>query len=234
MQMKATLSSAFPDAKVCVFRESEGAVGLALCKKYSAEVTLMAGTGAIAIAKAGEKTVISGGWGANISDRGSGYQLGLDAMRLALEELDGTKELSLLTKRITGISEPPCAMDASEYCDFRDSVRCRLAPLDRAHIASFSKVVFDCAKLGDRRATELYQRVGSDLAELVLTAANKAGYGLSAVVINGGMVHAKEFWQESFKARLETEYKNTKLHYLTDGIDEVMCDMAKNMINKGE
>ncbi|MBQ7293619.1 MAG: hypothetical protein IJW79_07760 [Clostridia bacterium] len=232
-QIEKTLKSAFPNASTMVFRESEGTVGLELCRIYSAEVTLMAGTGAIAIAPAGNKTVISGGWGANISDRGSGYQLGLDAVRLALEELDGTGELSPLTKALTGITEPPKAMDAREYCDFRDNVRHSLSPFDRAHIASFTRIVYDAASLGDKRAVELYRQAGLDLAELVITALRKAETDLRCAVVNGGMVNGKDFWQESFEEKLKNEYGTVKVNYLTDGIDKAMCRMAEKMI-KGE
>lgn len=232
-QMEKTLRAAFPNVSAKVFRESEGTVGLALCRMYSAEVTLMAGTGAIAIAPAGDETVIAGGWGANISDQGSGYQLGLDAVRLALEELDGTDELSLLTQELTGIKEPPDAMDAADYCAFRDRVRRTLSPLDRAHIASFARTVYDTAKRGDNKSIALYQRVGLDLAKLVITAARKAQAALSCVVVNGGMVNGKEFWMEGFEEALQNEYGDIKVQYLTDGIDRAMCHIARRMI-KGE
>ena len=232
-QMEATLKAACPHAEVRVFRESEGTVGLALCEMYSAQVTLMAGTGAIAIAPTGEKTAIVGGWGANISDRGSGYQLGLDAVRLALRELDGTGELSLLTQELTGIKEPPDAMDAADYCAFRDRVRRTLAPLDRAHIASFARTVYDTAKRGDGQSLALYKSVGLDLATLVITAAQKARVTLRGVVVNGGMVNGKEFWMEGFEEALKTEYGAVRVHYLTNGIDDAMRHMA-NKITKGE
>lgn len=232
-QIEKTLESAFPNANTKVFRESEGTVGLELCRMYSAEVTLMAGTGAIAIAPVGDKSVISGGWGANISDKGSGYQLGLDAVRLALEELDGTDGLSLLTKSLTGIKEVPKAMDAKEYCDFRDSVRSSLFPFDRTHIASFSLIVYDCARLGDKRSIELYKKAGLDLADLVITCSRKAQTELSCVVVNGGMVNGKEFWMRSFEEKLINKYGAVKIYYLTNGIDEAMCCMAERMI-KGE
>ena len=233
MQIEKTVKSVFPIANTRVFRESEGTIGLELCKMYSADVTLMAGTGAIAIAPVGDKAVISGGWGANISDKGSGYQLGLDAVRLALEELDGTGELSLLTRSLTGISELPGPMDAKEYCEFRDSVRGVLAPFDRAHIASYSRIVYDSARLGDKKAVELYEMVGQDLAELVIAASQKTQNGLRCVVVNGGMVNGKEFWMNSFEERLKSEYGAIKVHYLTNGIDKAMYHMAEKMI-KGE
>lgn len=232
-QMELTLNHVFPNAKIRVFRESEGSVGLEICREYSAEVMLMVGTGAIAIAGCGDKAVISGGWGANISDMGSGYQLGLDAVRISLEELDGVKELSLLAKTITGVSEPPTVMDAAKYCEFRDGVRRRLAPFDRAHIASLSKTVYSCARLGDEVALDLYKKVGSDLASLLISTAKKTGQGLSCAVVNGGMVNAREFWQESFEKKLENEYGSIKIHYLINGIDEAMRRMAEEII-KGE
>ena len=232
-QMAITLKAAFPDAEINVFRESEGTIGLALCEKYSSDVVLMAGTGSIAIAKIGEKAVVCGGWGANISDKGSGYQLGLDAIRLALEELDGTEALSVLAKSLTGIGEAPGIMTAAEYCAFRDSIRKTLAPFDRAHIASFAKKVYECALQGDKSAITLYERTGFDLADIVISAAKKGEIGLRGVVVNGGMVNAKKFWQSSFESRLFNAYGKIKIHYLTSGIDDAMCDMAKRMI-KGE
>ena len=235
-QIEATLRAAFPSARIRVFRESEGTAGLELCRMYSAEVTLMAGTGAIAIARAGENAVISGGWGANISDGGSGYQLGLDAIRLALAEIDGVGELSLLTKTLTGLEEPPKPMSAEDFCAFRDRVRQSLAPFDRAHIASFARKVYDCARRGDESSIELYKNVGHNLANLVLAAAKKAGGVLNGTVVNGGMVNAKEFWSASFEEGLRSEYPSVTVHYITNGIDEATCRMAKAMINeeKGE
>lgn len=232
-QLEKTLECVFPHADVRVFRESEGVIGLELCRMYNAGVTLMAGTGAIAVAPAGDKTVILGGWGANISDKGSGYQLGLDAVRLALEELDGTDELSLLTKTLTGVNEPSRPMAAVDYCEFRDNVRRLLSPFDRSHIASFSRVVYDCAKLGDKKSAELYNKVGLDLAELVIAALNKAQNGFNSVVVNGGMVNGKEFWAESFEEKLKTKYGEIKIHYLTNGIDVALCHIAEQMM-KGE
>lgn len=229
-QMEATLKSAFDEATIALFRESEGIVGIELCKKYSAQVTVMVGTGTIAIAPCDEKVVIWGGWGANISDKGSGYQLGLDAIRSSLEEIDGTEPISLLTKTIAGINAPPNAMSAADYCDYRDNVRKRISPFDRAHIASYAKTVYLCAKSGCKRSIELYDKVGYDLAETVLAASRKARSDINCVVVNGGMVHSRQFWQESFENRLKKEYDTVVVHYLTNGIDEVLYDVAKNIL----
>ena len=231
-QIEATLKHVFPNAIVNVFREAEGNVGIALCNKYDAQATLMAGTGSIVIAPAGENVVIYGGWGANVSDAGSGYQLGLDAIRLALSELDGLDPLSELTKRLTGKSAPSAPMKQSEFCKYRDSARDAMAPYDRAHIASYAKTVYECARAGDIKAQALYDKTGKDLAQNVLSAVKKSGQGLKNLVVTGGMVRAREFWMESFEKTLKDEHSLENVYYIADGISDAMEEMIKN--TKGE
>ena len=210
-EFTVTLKQTFPQADITVFRESEGDIGRTLCDVYGAQVTLMVGTGSIAIVPVGKDTVIAGGWGANISDKGSGYQLGLDAIRLALEEIDGVTEFSSLTKTMINEERPPKLLTAQAYCTYRDKIREKLAPFDRSHIASYAKVVYACAKNGDQKALSLYQKVGEDLASIVCSAIAKTGNPLHNVVVTGGMVNAKEFWQDSFALRLKERYNVRKI-----------------------
>ena len=231
-QVFKTIQESFPNSKVLLFRESEGEIGRLLCEIYDAQVTLMAGTGSIAIAPIGNDTIIAGGWGANVSDKGSGYQLGLEAIRHILEEFDGTNEFSMLAQKILGEQYPPKLLTAQEYCDYRDRVRQKIAPLERSHIASYAKIVYDCAENGDSVSLLLYKTVGKDLAELVRSAIIKTGNPLLNVVVTGGMVHAKKFWQESFENRLKEFYDIQKVVYTTDGIDTAMRIIAKKEIQE--
>lgn len=229
-QLERTFYSVFPSSRVRVFRESEGVIAKELCAKFGAQVNLMVGTGSIAVAPTDSGVVISGGWGANISDKGSGYQLGLDAVRLALEELDGASELSLLTKALTGIENPPGVTSAEEYCAFRDSVRASLFPFDRANLAEKAKTVYKCAKAGDPKALELYGKTGSDLSGIVLSAMAKTGEELKCAVVTGGMVNAKEFWQESFEKSLKSRYADFTALYIPDGLSVGLLEIAKRML----
>ena len=224
-----TLKKTFPDADISVFRESEGKIGLVLCDIYSADIVLMVGTGSIAIAPVGDKVVISGGWGPNVSDKGSGYQLGLDAVRLALEELDGTDRLSLLTQNLTGVEQAPQTLDAKEYCEYRDKVRQRLFPLDRAHIASFARVVTECASNGDGASLTLLKNAGEDLASIILSTSQKLPKPLSRIVVTGGMVHSKIFWQKAFEEKIKEKHELKEVVYIADGIDTAMRQMAKHI-----
>ena len=226
-QTEATLKYVFPNARVIVFREAEGNVGIALCNKYHAQATLMVGTGSIVIAPVGDRVVISGGWGANVSDAGSGYQLGLDAIRLAISELDGVEPLSDLTKRLTGKTAPSNPMNQADFCKYRDSARDAMAPYDRAHIASYARIVYECAESGDIKAQALYEKVGRDLALNVLSAVKKTGQSLRNLVVTGGMVRAREFWMSSFERILKDEHPLQNVYYIADGISDAMEEMIK-------
>ena len=120
-----------------------------LGEEYGAPIVLMAGTGAIAVGKSDNGFVITGGWGINIGDDGSGYDIGLQAIRMSLRALDNTQGLSPLTQFLCDCTEPLLATaEPAPYRDGRDMVRQRLFPLDRQHIASFAKIVADFAERG--------------------------------------------------------------------------------------
>ena len=229
-QITNTIRQVLPRAKIYVFRESEGLIGITLCRNLHAQVALLAGTGSIAIAPVENQAIIGGGWGANIGDKGSGYHIGLRAIADSLEQLDGTAPMSQLAQQITGLSSAPGIQSAAEYCALRDEVRNRLKPLDRAHIASFAKTVSACAAQNDPHALMLLRQAGLDLADLVLRTAAKTGNPLKCVVVTGGMVHAKQFWQEAFETSLREKHQIEQIFYLPDGIQDALYTLAKTMI----
>lgn len=229
-QLRLTLQDLFPCATVQVFRESEGVMGLELCNLYAADITLLVGTGSIAIAPVGDAVVVSGGWGANISDSGSGYAVGLDVVKTVLKEIDGTAPLSPLTKRLTGLNEPPTTLSASAYCALRDMVRERLGPFDRAHIASFAKVAYDSAQNGDETAISIFKKAGAELADTVLTAAKKVGIPLQTLVVSGGMTQSKAFWQTEFEQAILEQHPLNTVWYLHDGIADALQQLAKSQM----
>ena len=151
-QISAIFKKYFPLAALEVYRESEGAASLAFGRLYGAEIVILAGTGTIAIASDQKgKFVVSGGWGCNISDGGSGYDIGLEAIRKSLKELDGTEKLSPFVKEITRCDNPfPALGEVNGFCNLRDEVRSRLSVENRKGIASLAKTVAACCEKGDR------------------------------------------------------------------------------------
>ena len=214
-QVLRSFGRAFPNVPTRIGREAEGSAAYALGEKYGAPIVLMAGTGAIAVGRCGGKFVTTGGWGCHIGDDGSGYDVGLQAIRASLLALDGTEPLTPLSQRICSCEEPFSPTDTpSAYRDMRDRVREGLFPLDRSHIASLAKVVCDFAEQGDKLALAIFENAGNSLSRLVAKTAKKLGIQAPAVVVTGGLIGAKKFWAPTFEKQLS----GVEIHYVEDGL----------------
>lgn len=214
-QVLSSFETFFPAIPKRIFRESEGDAAYALGAQYGAPIVLMAGTGAIAVGTHDQKFVTTGGWGCNIGDDGSGYDIGLQAIRACLRALDGTEPLSALTQYICSCEEPfsPTATP-SAYREQRDKIREKLYPLDRQHIASYARVVCEFAEREEPLALEILENAGKSLARLVALTEKKLGVQASAVAVTGGLIGAKQFWAPVFEKQLP----NRKIHYVADGL----------------
>lgn len=224
----------FPDVPLKIFRESEGTAAYALGEEYGAPIVLMAGTGAIAVGKSENGFVITGGWGANIGDDGSGYDIGLQAIRMSLRSLDNTEALSPLTKYLCCCEEPLCATaDPTLYRDKRDQAREHLYPFDRQSIASLTKIVADFAEKGDATALDIFKYAGEKLAELILLTKKKLTGEIPAIVVTGGLIHSRKFWSPYFESTIRSILPNIKIHYIPDGLLKGTTNIAKDLYYKG-
>jgi N-acetylglucosamine kinase-like BadF-type ATPase len=120
-------------------------------------LALISGTGSIAYGRtpAGAEGR-AGGWGYLLGDEGSGYDIGLRALRAVTRAADGRGGETALTGRILalwGLSEPQAL------------VRAVYAGLARAEIARLARLVEDCAVEGDRAAASILDWAGGELAE---------------------------------------------------------------------
>ncbi|MBO5454280.1 MAG: hypothetical protein J6A69_10035 [Clostridia bacterium] len=234
-QVKKCFKKVFCDTPLEIFRESEGTAAYALGEEYNAPVVLMAGTGAIAVGKSNNGFVITGGWGINIGDDGSGYDIGLQAIRMSLKALDNTETLSPLTKFLCNCDQPISATENPVlYRDKRDIVRSKLYPFDRPNISSLSKTVFEFAKKGDKSALDILKYSGEKLAELVICTANKLSGEIPNVVVTGGLIHSREFWKEYFEKAVLDAIPNVKIYYVPDGLLKGTFKIAKDLYERGK
>lgn len=220
-QIYRIIKECIPNIPISVYRESEGNAALAFGKLYDAEVVLLAGTGTIAIASSptGER-IVSGGWGMNISDAGSGYYIGMEAIRRSLLALDKRGSLSEMEKEITGCTTPILPNDnVDSVCLLRDKVRSHLSPFDRKHIASYAKLVVKHGENGEPDALLLLKDAGIHMGLLVVDCANKLlPYEIKKVAVSGGLVNCCQFWREEFEKTVRTESTVHEFVYVNDGI----------------
>lgn len=149
-------------------------------------IALIAGTGSscFGLNERGERWQ-AGGWGHLISDEGSSYWFGANAIRLAMGAYDGRWQSSLLepVRRRLGLAE----MTDIHY-------RLYTQGLAKAEIAAFAPLIFEAAAAGDPLAQQLIEQGTRDLAHMVRAVAHHLGWAMTGceVTLTGGLWRAGE------------------------------------------
>jgi N-acetylglucosamine kinase-like BadF-type ATPase len=162
-------------------------------------IALISGTGSscFGMNAAGERWQ-AGGWGHIISDEGSSYWFGWNAIRLAIGAFDGRWQSSLLepVKQRLGLSE----MLDIHY-------RLYTQGISKAEIAAFAPLVFEAAAGGDGMAIRLIEHGVHDLAQMVKAVAHHLGWKTERceVTLTGGLWRAGEAVISPFRRALTEE-----------------------------
>jgi len=231
-QIQKIFQNVFSAIPVSVFRESEGDAAFALGRHTDSQIILLCGTGSIGLGISPDHhKIVCGGWGMNIGDGGSGYDIGLTAIRYSLMALDQKVPLYPLVQNITGCTEPfPTVSDISVIRDRRDAVRARLFPLDRKKIASYTKIVAEFCQEKDPLAMLIMREAGIQLADLALNVSDKIGYAsIRRITLTGGLIHTLSFWQEAFETTITSVMPDIQFTYMTDGILEGTYQILKTL-----
>ena len=141
---------------------------------------VIVGTGSIGIARVKGNDLSVGGYGFPISDEGSGADLGLSTLRLAMRALDGRAEASLLTAEI---------LERFHHDPFEV-----VAWMDRAtatDYANFVPLVMRYAEQGDPVGRRIVQAGAEQINSLVLALIKR---GAPRVALIGGIANAIEAW----------------------------------------
>lgn len=156
-------------------------------------IVLIVGTGSscFGMNTAGESWR-AGGWGHLISDEGSGYWLGLHAMKIAVAAFDGRAAPTPLMERM---------QRQLGLVDMNDIMhRLYVIGLSRAEIAALAPLTLEAAAAGDQAAMALIQRGTQDLADCVLAVAQRLGLAdKPEVALVGGLFQAGEIFVQPLR-----------------------------------
>jgi glucosamine kinase len=141
---------------------------------------VIAGTGSIGIGRVGMRELRVGGYGFPISDEGSGADLGLQALRLALRAFDGRIEKTSLLVEVMH--------------RFKDDPALAVAWMDRASAtdyATFAPMVIRHADQGDATARRIVRGAAEQIDALVRALFDQ---GAPRIALLGGLSSALEPW----------------------------------------
>ncbi len=153
-------------------------IGLEAAFESEGGIMVIAGTGSVALARTNDGlTKRVGGWGYLIGDEGSGYALGVSALRAYAHALDGGPETALRAR----IAEEFGIRDTTElfYRVYEEKMPLqRLAPL-----------VVRAAEEGDEIALDIVQTQARELAEQVRWLADRADKVTPQIAFLGGVAN---------------------------------------------
>ncbi|HZG69619.1 MAG TPA: BadF/BadG/BcrA/BcrD ATPase family protein [Herpetosiphonaceae bacterium] len=157
-------------------------------------VALICGTGSICYGRSADgRTARAGGWGYLMGDEGSGYAVGVGALRLATQTADGRADADMILRatldywRLREASE----LIAHVYHPSRT----------RADIAALARPVAELADQGDPSAQELMAQAARELARLIDAVVHTLDLYEPPVALGGGLLGARPSLQRAVVAQ---------------------------------
>ena len=159
--------------------ETDGRVALEGAFNGGPGIVAVAGTGSVVMGKsAGGEAISIGGWGRVIGDEGSGYFIGLEALKAVSREIDARGEAGRLRVSI-----------ASRFgLDTRDRIIAAVYR-EKFDIPSVAPAVLDAAEAGDAVALGILTRAATELTAQIVAAISRLGLeNGTGVVMTGGLI----------------------------------------------
>jgi N-acetylglucosamine kinase-like BadF-type ATPase len=154
-------------------------------------VALICGTGSICYGRASDgRTARAGGWGYLLGDEGSGYDLALQALRLATQTADGRAEAHTILHAVLDhwkLSEPSQLIGHVYRPD-----------VTHADIAQLARLIMDLAQADDRYACGIVDRAARDLAQLVRAVMRILDLQHAPIAFGGGLIGGSPGLQRAF------------------------------------
>ena len=171
-------------------------------------IQVISGTGSIAYGFDGpDNKMRCGGWGNILGDEGSGWALGLAALRATIQAYDGIAPQTLISDKILenlNLATPPGLLGWLREVNNGNS-----------SVASLSRMVFDAAAEGDEIALNIMRRESLELAKQAAHVGHVMFAGRSdyKVVVGGGNLRGNRMYFDMF---------NNTLAELLPGIEVVL------------
>jgi N-acetylglucosamine kinase-like BadF-type ATPase len=196
------------DAELVLLAETKGKPG----------VIIISGTGSAgySINKKG-KIFRAGGWGHLVDDGGSGYRIGMDAVKAALMDFDGRGKKTVLTSMVAEFAsaEKPLP-NSQERNGFSDLNLREMSEkitgyiygnnFTKAKIAEIAMLVNSAANQGDRVAISIEQNAAEDLINLAAALIKRAELSSHKLILNGSIILRNENIRSIFENEIRKRF----------------------------
>ena len=198
-------------------------IGLESGSENKNKIILIAGTGSncFGINEDG-KQVKASGWDFILADEGSGYEVGLKALKAVMRAYDERGEKTLLSKTI--LKE----LNLKEILDLTKWVYD--GPFSKHKIGVLAKTVCKTAEMGDKVSIDILAEEAYEAAISVIAVADKLGFKDKNfdLVLVGGLFKSEEYFKNILINRLRENFPKITFMPLVENPAEGAIKMAKN------
>jgi N-acetylmuramic acid 6-phosphate etherase len=189
-RLRGLVEKAWPHAMLAIGSDRDS--GLAVAFGAEDGIAVIAGTGAAVHGRRGERVEKAGGWGQLLGDRGGGYDLAMQGLRLVLTHYD-------LNQTITPLAEE--ILRSLALNRLQDLVGWAMQA-DKMSVARLAPAIFHAAKHGEPEMLATVQAGAGVLAEFTRAVAQRLEFPAPPVKLIGGLFAHHEEYAALFKYRL--------------------------------
>jgi len=171
-------------------------------------LALVCGTGSIVYGRTVTGELIrAGGWGYLFGDEGSGYSMGIAALRAIMQAYDGRGSETLLSELVLeryGLHTPPELVSTVYRTEFPPSI-----------VATLSELVEQAAEQNDSVAIAILEESSLELARTIAAVYSRLGTSTVPLVITGGTIFHGNHLKKAFNRACEAESLSfAAVHYV--------------------
>jgi N-acetylmuramic acid 6-phosphate etherase len=183
-------AAAWPSARIVVGSDRDS--GLAAAFRDGDGIGVIAGTGAAVHGRKGGRIEKAGGWGHVLGDRGGGYDLARQGLRLVLSNYDLEQTITPLAERILRELSLNTLADLAGWA----------MEAEKMSVAMLAPAIFAAAKLGEREMLQTITAGAQILAEFTRAVAQRLDFPKPPVKLIGGLFKHHAEYVALFKYRL--------------------------------
>ncbi len=183
-------TEAWPRAQLSVGSDRDS--GLATAFRAEDGISVIAGTGAAVHGRRGAQVEKAGGWGQLLGDRGGGYDLAMQGLRLVLTHYDLTQKITPLAEEILRVLALNRLQDLVGW----------VMQADKMSVARLAPAIFQAAREGEPELLATVQAGAGVLAEFTRAVAMRLGWPAARVKLIGGLFTHHPEYVSLFKYRL--------------------------------
>ncbi|MDD3171892.1 MAG: BadF/BadG/BcrA/BcrD ATPase family protein [Bacilli bacterium] len=211
IRIKSKIMHESDELKFSAFKDEDG-------------IVVLAGTGSFATAYIGSNRYTVGGWGTLMGDEGSGYHVGVMALRECARNYDDNKKTLLLEQ-------------VMKYFEVEDFIILRRAIYkennQREKAASLCPLVCQLAAGGDQASKKIVEEATRELANLAYRAYMKSSTNRRLpVVLTGGLHKAGSIVVDLFNKKI-VEISKGQLYYIENKLDVIYGAILKTLYDEG-